>query len=404
LRERPERAALGRAVLKNEKMNSLLKKIMRFAKRATLGNIEILSKSRDYRGDSNFKPETLERCFENRYEAASDDRALLERVADAYNRASKDQYAHLELFRPSNEWLPIYRRFLGSVIDYLEKRDIENLGKTYRNYFREDCSAGLVGLHGEMKSAFFGKNISYLSRVHYLNDSIHRFNLWKKLTGGRFPVSALAAPIIGNPYGYFIDGEFVKSGSDYQHYYAAKIIEAIGDKPDAVVAEIGAGYGGMAYYLIRDARDVTYVDFDLPENLALTSYYLLKAFHDKKVLLYGESDFDSGSLAQYDIILMPSFALDALPAESYDLIFNSYSLAEMSKETIAHYVRRSGELLKKGGHFLHVNHTRASQISARDFPIPADFTLLSEEIAAWNFGRNSHMDEYEFHYRKNAAA
>jgi putative sugar O-methyltransferase len=386
---------------KNEKMISLLKKIGRVAKRATYGKLEILAKSKDYRDDRNYKPETLEACFANRVQAPSDDRALLERIVNAYNKGSKDQLARPELFRPSNEWLPIYRKYLGSVIDYLEKQDIENLDKTYRNYFRDDCSTGLVGLHGKMQSAFFGRKISYLSRLHYLNDSIHRFNLWQKQTGNRYPITALDAPLIGNPYGYFIDGKFVKSGSDYQHYYAAKIIDLVGIEEKRVVAEIGAGYGGMAYYLMRDAGNATFVDFDLPENLALTSYYLLKSFPDKKFLLYGEGTLQSQSLTEYDVVLMPSFELDVLPPESFDLIFNSYSLAEMSKETIDHYVRRCGDMLKNGGWFFHVNHTKKSQISARDFPIPADLKLVSEEIAAWNFGRNPDMDEYEFLYQKN---
>jgi len=39
-------------------------------------------------------------------------------------------------------------------------------------------------------------------------------------------------------------------------------------------------------------------------------------------------------------------------------------------------------------------------VSARDFPIPKNFTLLSETFAQWNLGRNQNMDEYEFVYRK----
>ena len=47
-----------------------------------------------------------------------------------------------------------------------------------------------------------------------------------------------------------------------------------------------------------------------------------------------------------------------------------------------------------------MNHTKHSLVSAREFPIPNDFVLISEEMAAWNLGRNSNMDEYEFLYKK----
>ena len=156
----------------------------------------------------------------------------------------------------------------------------------------------------------------------------------------------------------------------------------------------------MAYYLIRDASNTAYIDFDLPENLALTSYYLLKAFPEKKVLLYGEAEFESVTLTDYDIVLMPNFQLNKLPDATCDLIFNSYSLAEMSLQTINYYVLQSAKLINEGGWFFHVNHTKHSLVSARDFPITDDFMLVSEEFAAWNLGRNSNMDEYEFIYKK----
>ena len=229
--------------------------------------------------------------------------------------------------------------------------------------------------------------------------------MWKKLLGQRFLIDSLISPNIGNPYGYFIDDKFIKAGADYQHYYATRVNDLISERSGRkVVIEIGAGFGGMAYYLIRDAIDTTYVDFDLPENLALTSYYLLKAFPEKKILLYGEGNLDELKLADYDIVLMPSFQLDKMPVDTCDLLFNSYSLAEMSQQTINHYVNQSAKLIKKGGWFFHVNHTKNSLVSARDFPIPKNFSLISEEFAAWNLGRNSNMDEYEFLYRKNEQA
>jgi len=167
-----------------------------------------------------------------------------------------------------------------------------------------------------------------------------------------------------------------------------------------VVAEIGGGFGGMAYYLIRDSKNTTYIDFDLPENLALTTYYLAKAFPNKKILLYGEENFGVVNLSEYDIILMPSFELDTLSNEVYDLIFNSYSLAEMSKETIEHYLKKSGKSLKRNGYFYHINHTKNALIPAHKFPIPKNFSLISEKKAEWNLGRNANMDENEFLYKK----
>lgn len=373
-------------------------------KRGIYFRSNVLLKSRNYRFDANYRNNSdVAECVKDRFDLPGDDTALLKRISSAYKKASHDLLACSEIFRPSNEWLPIYQQNLKEVMQALEECNTNELDKIYRNFWREPCSTGLIGLPVDMKKSFFGNNkkISYVNKTLFLNDSIHRFNLWKKFLGQRYSVDSLISPLIGNPYGYFIENMFIKAGADYQHYYATRINDLLNDKQGRkVVAEIGGGFGGMAYYLIRDAKNTTYIDFDLPENLALTSYYLLKSFPEKKVLLYSEAAFEGVNLADYDIVLMPNFLLDNLPDGTCDLVFNSYSLAEMSQQTISHYVLQSAKLIKNGGWFFHVNHTRHSLVSARDFPIPENFVLLSEEFAAWNLGRNSDMDEYEFLYMK----
>ena len=371
-----------------------------------LGPLEILSKKKHYERDLNYQENlrNLARCFEHHEDASAGDETRLKRIASSYKKAARDLHLHPEVFRPSNEWLPIYKYNLRAIIKALDESDLHSLGTMYRNFWRDPCSAGLVGLPVDMKKSFFNKSgkISYIDKIYYLNDSIHRLNLWQKLLGQRYPVEALVSPPIGNPYGYFVGNTFIKAGADYQHYYATRIKELLADAHrHKVVVEIGGGFGGMAYYLIRDSNDATYVDFDLPENLALTSFYLMKAFPEKKVLLYGEADFSEIELSDYDIVLMPSFQLDKLKDETADMVFNSYSLAEMSPQTIRHYVLQSAKLINDGGWLYHVNHTRHSLVSAKDFPVPDSLSLVSEEFAAWNLGRNSDMDEYEFLYKKN---
>jgi len=87
---------------------------------------------------------------------------------------------------------------------------------------------------------------------------------------------SLDSPPIGNPYGYYVNGAFVRTGSDYLHYYATVIGRLVRGDTRAVVLELGGGYGGLAYYLVRD-HELTWVDVDLPENMALAAFYLLSA-------------------------------------------------------------------------------------------------------------------------------
>jgi hypothetical protein len=79
----------------------------------------------------------------------------------------------------NDEWLPIYKYNLKKVMQALEEFNTSDLDKIYRNFWREPCSTGLVGLPVDMKRSFFGGKISFINKTLYLNDSIHRLNLWK---------------------------------------------------------------------------------------------------------------------------------------------------------------------------------------------------------------------------------
>ena len=353
------------------------------------------------RGDINYDLDSVEKGFAACGEEAQDDSDILNRICAAYNKAKDVQrYASL-VYSPSNEWLPIYERQLGEVISVLSNRDIDKLGNIYGNFWRDPCSTGLHGLPVDMKKHFFGKRIGRRYGMLWLNDVLHRYRLWYSLLGNTHEIAALDSPNIGNPYGYFIEGQFIKGGSDYLHYYATLIGRLIKAETSKCVVELGAGFGGMAYYLCRDNSDLTYIDFDLPENMALTAYYLLKAFPDKNILLFGEANLTPESIEDNDILIMPSFEIGNLPAESADLVFNSYSLAEMSPETISVFVTEFMRIIKANGYFLHVNHNKNSLVVADDFGVdPVQFGLLYKIPALWNIARNSRMDEYEYLYRR----
>ncbi len=109
--------------------------------------------------------------------------------------------------------------------------------------------------------------------------------------------------------------------------------------------------------------------------MALTSFYLLGAFPDKRIMLFGESEMGANALDTYDAIILPSFEISKLPDRSVDLAFNSYSLAEMSPETIQLFICELMRVVKT--YILHVNHNKVSKVVADDFGIdPAKFDLL----------------------------
>ena len=83
---------------------------------------------------------------------------------------------------------------------------------------------------------------------------------------------------------------------------------------------MGAGIGQMAYFLLRYNEDLTYVDLDLPENAALTAYYLLKAFPSRNIRLFGEIDLENESIKAGSVLIMPSFEINHLATDSAGVV------------------------------------------------------------------------------------
>jgi hypothetical protein len=363
-------------------------------------NQAIRASKQRFGNDQNYRPDLVPVWFAPRPGIAQDDSVILKRIIAAYKMAKIDQRNAGEAFNVSNEWLPIYERDLGPVMKALLTEDIGELQRMYQNFFRDPCSTGLVGLPINMPKAFFGGTIKEIYRQYILCDILHRSDLWKKRTRNAFSAEVLASPIVGNPYGYIMDGVFVRAGGDYQHYYSHAIGQLLKSSDRQVVVELGGGFGGLAYYLIRDNPGVTYVDFDLPEAVALASYYLMKTLPNLQISLYGETNFPEEALLASGIVMMPSFEIMKTPSKSAAVSFNSYSLAEMSPSTIRVYIDQIARITS--AHFLHINHNRNAVLSADKFGIEDHgFTLISREPAGWSLAINPNSDEYEYLYKAN---
>jgi hypothetical protein len=348
--------------------------------------------------DSNFRPEIVPSFFAPRPSEGHDDRPILERIIRAYQKAKADQSNAGQAFNVSNEWRPIYERHLGPVMNALQSGNVLALERMYQNFYRDPCSTGLIGLPINIPNLFSGAPIKQKFREYIVCDVRHRYYLWKKRTGAKYPPTALSAPIVGNPYGYTVDGVFIRGGADYQHYYAQAIAGLANSRQQVVVVELGGGFGGLGFYLARDNHQLTYIDFDLPEAIALASYYLIRSLPGVSIRLYGEFELSKASLATPGIMLLPSFEILKMPAKSVALAFNSYSLAEMSPATIHVYLDEICRITK--GYLLHVNHNKKAVLSADEFGIEGrGFKLLNRELAGWTVGINPESDEYEYLYK-----
>lgn len=349
---------------------------------------------RHFQGDSRYNLNNVTRGFASRLNLSSDDTRLLERICSAYARAVSHPRSPLACYEPTEWWKEVRQSCLGPVIRALREGDIAGLGRMYANFFRDPCAAGLIGIPYGMAKAYFHGPMRDVHRHCYLGDALYRIEYWRSQTGGRYELTDLAGPEIGNPFGVSIGGTLVRSGSEYQHYCASNILGRLGTAP-RVVCEIGAGYGGVAYYLLRDRGQLTYIDFDVPETIALASYYLLKAFPSLKFLLYGEAELSADALAASDVVLLPAFEMEAMPADSVSVTFSSHTLGDLSDTAMNEYLCHISRMT--ANYFLYFGDSRAADRLSS--VCEGCLRRVEERSTAWNNHKSSKAREGECLYR-----
>lgn len=160
-----------------------------------------------------------------------------------------------------------------------------------------------------------------------------------------------------------------------------------------VVAELGAGYGRLAYVVRRLLPDCTYVILDLPEALICAKSWLGRVLPGE-VVPYEESRalsaFDRETLLRRKLWLLGPHQLEAIAPKSIDAFVNVYSLAEMPRASIENYFRQIDRIVdgvfytKQRG--LEENPDDHDRITAADYPIGPHWRELFRQPATLYHG------------------
>jgi len=329
---------------------------------------------RHYRGDTRFQMVSVEQGLSTRNSDDPCDEQVLRRICEAYRAATSAPIQ--EVYKATEWWTMLQRTSLQHVIAALTMSDATALQQMYANFFRDACSDGLVGKN-LLVAATPPRSLARLHKRAYLVEALSRLDRWQNLTAGAYDLRDLRGSDLGNPFGIVLDGIFIASGAEHQHYGARRIIDITG-KSNAVIAEIGGGYGAMAYYLLRDSPQLKYWNFDLPESLALAAYYLLGNFPEKRTLLYGESSMAAVNLDEYDIVLMPLSELSRMTPHFADMIFSAHAMSDLSEKALTVYLERVQQLTRK--YFLYQGmHKAAAHLQRLIVDEYRDLTLIEKK-------------------------
>lgn len=320
---------------------------------------------------------------------------IVERVCRMY-RLLRDR---LPSHNHAGEW-DNYIDERRAYYDVFYKGDVEASASILQNFWRNDL--GMI----VKEYSDYAKLSQGLPEAHerFSRNVCRNYLIWREVYGS--DPEALQMPLIGNPWGYMIDGRMIAPKATRHHACAMNAKNLASDRQHPVLCEIGGGFGGAAYYYIRDNHDSTYIDIDLPESLLLSAYYILCAFPQKKVFLFGEADSSVlNDLSSYSAVFLPPDGFDALADDSVDVLINTFSFSEMPMPVLERYFSLCDR--KVSGYIWHNNMDRAGvvnrgyeRIPSKQFPVnPNVWKLLLRHIDLFHGAAGDYM-EYLYERRR----
>jgi len=333
------------------------------------------------------------------YTEPSKDKAELElvkRIFDSFKKMKEDQQKVSNLYLPSSLWQQHIDENYSYLSDALQNNDLDKFHFFLSNF---GCWKSNHGIESNM---LIRDNMKTLIGRRYLKNEVfyNNFKNWQWIYNSRKPVSSLTYPTHGNQTGAYIDKTFVGVGSFGNEFYGSILSELLDDVDRPVVADLGAGYGKLAYFTLRDISDSCFVDFDLPETLCLAAYFLMKSWPNKKTLLYGEEEYSEKSHSEYELIFMPSYEIENIGQNSIDLFINKNSLGEITSKAAMNYVHH---ITNSTRYFFHMNHDifpnvysdSSSGLLGYEYPVPKDkFKLLFRYPDMWHILYGGKLDYY----------
>jgi hypothetical protein len=289
--------------------------------------------------------------FRHARPVADEDVALCERLIGAYAAATGASR------QSPGMWSEIFGTRQRELAAALERHDPETLARLLASMFRSDFVLGMApGSMFRHTRSRVGARIWWLRSLDgllSLGEALGAASAEgpeQGLPGKAFEegIEKLVAeiesslgisidfPDVGAAYGLSAGDRLIPIESPEQIYAAMRLREAVRRylEPDRMrnlrVVEVGAGYGGMAYWFLQlHAGIERYVIVDLPITNVLHGYFLSQALGAAHVSLFGEKPAR--------VQVMPDSALDAIEG-SQDVLVNKDSFPEMPERAMLDYL------------------------------------------------------------------
>lgn len=328
--------------------------------------------SKIYYNKKNFKPDKK-------------DIKISKEIIETYNLLKKK-------YTSKSEWTWINSKKRSTFIKSLISRDLVKTAAILANCFKNDSSFGITSWH-------WSKLKNSTNKKKFISSILKDYLTWSEFaqiketdsqhlnTGGKF----------GNFYGLLINKKKLMIDTPRHDYYAKRIIEILGNikKKNRALVEIGGGYGGLCFQLLKKKFKDTYINIDILETL-LINYYFLRKYTNKKIVIC-----DLKKIKKFhskNIYLGTSNYFKNLN-KNIDLAFNSNSFSEMSKKDVLYYFKqiniyKAKYIYHQNSNFIFFpNSPRHIENIASKFPInKKKYECISNNISLWNSGKGRYRE------------
>jgi len=191
----------------------------------------------------------------------------------------------------------------------------------------------------------------------------------------------------GNPIKVFYKGKVFSEDilNSVLEFYSLEEAAHVTAKPSLKIAELGAGYGRLAYVILSILKNskVKYCIFDIPPALCVAERYLAKVFPNAKVFPFREFRSFSEIEKEFNesqILFFLPHQVELLPPKVFDVFISISNFPEMRREQVDRYFTLIDKVC--GGFFYskqfweHNNRSDNFVMRFIDYPIPAHWRTV----------------------------
>lgn len=176
----------------------------------------------------------------------------------------------------------------------------------------------------------------------------------------------------------YINGKLIYTDllfSIHDFYNIYELCPAVATEP-IVVGDLGAGWGRIGHVLSQANPRATYIVFDIPSSLVVSSTTLptllpqtnIKRYQDSR----GADELTRDKLTQHSIWILGSHDLRRVQRGAIDILINVASFQEMPPNQVNAYITIFDEVIERGWVYLRNNNfSKFGLAEQSDYSIPA---------------------------------